>query len=509
LKIQMRSERGTFGFKKNRWVPDFIQKSCLTPLKRIFQWVILCPMNKSEQKSQSHLTIVKSNLNSGEYNSPPFIVPADFDPTELMNQLSKKNPSFAKPSVIPIPLLFLAMVKIITDYKNSSHRSHDDSEFAEISNKTIKGKISNLTKELKSITEAMEEVGWIECDGFHIVGEKSLGYRIGERFRDSVWIEMLWEDALKLHFPELFELDSRGKMTDLGKKKKSYLARWNRACAILNPWQHMKDGRLKEVCRHTERILHSLSIPKYDQLTKQIESGVFCDSEEERELNRKRRERANKKKKRRGFFYQKEEDSRPSLLRMVKAIKEKRFFISCHDSRHLNHTNRLTTNWSSMKTEIRPYFRSNGRPLVGVDIKTCQPALLAIFYSDCPEDLAEKENFVEMVTKQDIYQELADRSEAITGKPMDRQKAKSKSFTLMFAKIHQEDQDIRRAFRGMFPVLYQRMADLKRSKDPRREAYKRVSQVLQSTESKIMIEGVLYELQVEKGIDCLSIHDSI
>jgi hypothetical protein len=61
----------------------------------------------------------------------------------------------------------------------------------------------------------------------------------------------------------------------------------------------------------------------------------------------------------------------------------------------------------------------------------------------------------------------------------------------------------------MFPVLYKRMADLKRSKGPRREGYKRVSQALQSTESKIMIEGVLYELQVEKGIDCLSVHDSI
>jgi hypothetical protein len=466
-------------------------------------------MKNTGQTNKDQVSIVKGKRNTGEYNSPPFIIPADFDPTEFMNQLSKTNPSFAKPSVIPIPLLFLAMVKIITDYKNSSHRSLDDSEFAEISNKTIKGKISNLTKELKSIMEAMKAIGWIECDGFHKVGEKSLGYRIGERFRDSEWIEMPWEEVLKIYFPELFELDSRGKVTALGKKEKQYLARWNRACAILNPWEHMEDCRLKEVCRHTERILHALSIPKYDQLTKLIESGVFCDSEEERELKKKRRARANKRKKRRGFFYQNEEDSIPSLLRMVKAIKEQRFFISCHDSRHLNHTNRLTTNWSNMKREFRPYFRLNGRPLVGVDIKSCQAALLATFYSDSPEDLAEKISFVAMVTKQDIYRVLADRIAAKTGKQIDRDKAKGKCFTLMFAKINEEDRDIRKAFQEMFPVLYKRMADLKRSKGPRREGYKRVSQALQSTESKIMIEGVLYELQVEKGIDCLSVHDSI
>ena len=61
----------------------------------------------------------------------------------------------------------------------------------------------------------------------------------------------------------------------------------------------------------------------------------------------------------------------------------------------------------------------------------------------------------------------------------------------------------------MFPVLYERMAELKKPTDMHREAYKRVSYALQSRESKIMIEGILYELQVEKGIDCLSVHDSI
>lgn len=194
---------------------------------------------------------------------------------------------------------------------------------------------------------------------------------------------------------------------------------------------------------------------------------------------------------------------------MVKAIKEKRFFISCQDSRHLNYTNRLTTNWSNMKREFRPYFRLNGRPLVGVDIKACQAALLATFYSDSPEDLAEKAKFVEMVTNLDIYQELADRSEAITGKPMDRQKAKQKSFFLMFARVSDEDEVVREAFKGMFPILYDRMAALKYSEDQWDDTYKMVSYALQSAESEIMILGALYELQHEMGIDCLFVHDSI
>jgi hypothetical protein len=471
-------------------------------------------MKNSEYTSELGLSIVKTNRNAEKhrhttFNPPPFRVPDDFDPTELMNQLSKKNPSFAKQSAIPTALVSLAFVKTTTDHKNFTRRSIDGDEFAEISNKIFKGKISNLRKELKSVIEAMEEIGWIEVDHYYKVGHQSKGYRIGDRFLDSDWIEMPWEEALKNHCPELFELNSQGKETPLGKKKKAYLAQWNRACTILNPWEHMEDCRLKEVCRHTARILDDLSIPNYDQLIKQIESGVFCDSEEERKSKKQKLNRSNRKKKRRGSFFQKEDDSRPSLLRMVKAIRDKRFFVSCHDQRNLNFTNRLFTNWSSMKKEFRPYFRLKGRSLIGVDIKTCQAALLATFYSDSPEDLAEKDEFVKLVTELDIYEELAAWSAIVTGKQLARKEAKAKSFTLMFAKVDEEDRDIRAALQGMFPVLYRRMAELKCSENKWDEKYKRVSRALQSRESKIMIEGVLHELLIEKGIDCLSVHDSI
>jgi hypothetical protein len=426
---------------------------------------------------------IEEQLNESISDLVSFCLPHDFDRAELMKQFSKDYPSLVKPSIIPTAMTLLALSKRVTDHKEVFDRSADGVVFAEIHNSTLKSKVSNLSAELHPTIRCMAEIGWIEIDKPYKVKEKSKGYRIGERFRDSNWIEISWEQALEIHFPELFQLMPNGKISPLGKKQASYLRRWRRACSILSTWENMEPGPLKEVCVHTSRILPYLSIPNYDLLVQEIKRGRFWEDDDDHKCS--------------------EEDGIKSYLRTITAIPDKRFFVVCHDDRKKNHTNRLFTNWTSMKKAFRPFFRLKDRPLISVDIKACQVALLSSFYTDSIEDLAEKEKFVEVVAKHDIYLELAGRCATFTGNQISRKQAKKRSFSLMFGWYSAEDKGIREAFRDMFPVLYKRISEQKKL------GHRTVARKMQLKEASIMIEGVLHELLVEKGIDCLSVHDSI
>lgn len=406
-----------------------------------------------------------------------FCLPEGFNRNELLDELGSVNHGWSNPNAVPTAMAVLALVKQITRYKRLSHSAKRTDVFAELSNKNLQSLISNLRGLLKPTLTAMEKLNWIEVNHSYKVGETSKGYRIGSRFNDSQWNTLAWEDALQEHVPELFE------NTPLGKKRKSYLNRWSKASSIVRTWEHLDEGPIKNVCQRTLDVLQFLTIPHYEKLIERIKTRPYRTKQGKPAT----------------------EKTRAAYLAMVESIKDKNFFVHCHDDSKPRHTNRLFTNWTSTKKDFRPFFRFKGKPLIGVDIKACQVALLYKFYGDDPAFKDEKERFSKTVTQSDIYLDLGAEMAKVTGKPMlSRDEIKSLCFVLMFARNYHIPWVIRYPFCSLFPLLYRRISQHKW-----RFGHQAVAREMQLAESKIMVEGALHELLVEKGIDCLSVHDSI
>lgn len=76
-------------------------------------------------------------------------------------------------------------------------------------------------------------------------------------------------------------------------------------------------------------------------------------------------------------------------------------------------------------------------------------------------------------------------------------------FKVMFDKTVNQKGEVYDKFKEKFPILAERVAGAKIGN------YKKVAFLMQNQESEIMIAGALAYLLLEKGIECLSIHDSI
>jgi hypothetical protein len=288
---------------------------------------------------------------------------------------------------------------------------------------------------------------------------------------------MSWSDALNIHFTEIHEKPlTSGRKTQL-------LKLWDRACGFFYSWKGVKDDVLREVCRVTAGILPGLSIHDSIGLAAEMQrcAGRILPSDGPPDACIK------------------------AWSKSIEAIKSNELFVVCHDERRPNFTNRIFTNWTSMKREFRPFFRLNGRQMISVDIKACQPAILASIYDETVcEDRIEKTEYVRILQQEDIYTFLAEQfNQAVPNKAYDRSKAKIAAIRMMFTKTIEQNRDFYDVFRWLFPILVARMERAKR------RSHKDLSRLTQLKESKIMNSGVLNELLVQRGIPCLSIHDSV
>jgi hypothetical protein len=389
---------------------------------------------------------------------------------------------------IPSALILLAVIRIRTNIiAMTDKRSESEMLFAPIHSRTIKNFFTSLSSQYKLLLEAMEQADWIEINHSYTTGKKSKGYMIGSRFRNSDWKTAEWETEVTKHLPEL----------DTSKQLKGQpiMEMWNRASLYFDQSfriNGIKDPILKSICLQTEKILKGLTVNDRINLEKLIKD---CAKDKASEPTTKKKSE---------HHIRTEQEQEQFYLNMVNALESDEHYVVCNDDRSPSHTDRIYTNYTNLKKEFSPFVLLDGKPLYKIDIQSCQPALMSLFYLDNERDKKEKEKYVDILLNRDIYKYLAEKNSTIPGNdPMTRKEAKNGAFLIMFGEIYKQRTDLCRVFRQEFPILNIRLNEHKQKN------YKAVSRILQSLESKIMVHGVLNELLLQKKIRCLSVHDSI
>jgi len=408
-----------------------------------------------------------------------FRIPKDLNPKEILsNDITEK--------FIYNAMILLGTIRVITNHVNFHSKKTRYSTFAEISIQSMRKNLLSISGEIPKLISRMTEIGWIKVDPQFKKGEFSRGYKIGPRFKNSTWIEMDWKDAVLKYVPEILTIPGLIRC-----ESKIYSMWENVQNDHFLSWQNMPEGILKRICEKTMELLNECSISADDNLEDVIQKCAKTKAEENLTKTSSKK-----------LFT--EEQILEVYRKMLSMIRNRDFYVKCHDQRNENYTNRLFTNFANLKSEFRQFILLDGRPLVSVDIKCSQPSLLSSFYKELPFDIQERARYLEIISSGDLYQHLADKYvQQNPGNTMLRKEAKTGMFTIMFGKNNRQKSKFCDIFREEFPVLIQRIYEQKIGD------YKNVARMMQLKESSIMIEGVLKELLFEKKIKCLSIHDSI
>ena len=143
-----------------------------------------------------------------------------------------------------------------------------------------------------------------------------------------------------------------------------------------------------------------------------------------------------------------------------------------------NQTNmRLDYNLTNMKSSLLNYIELDGEELVELDIANAQFSILAFITNNLDKD------FIEQSQNGTLYNTIS----------------KDKWFRVAFDKIKSEQNNVR----DLYPQTMEFIDNYKKE-----NGYKSFSNLLQRTESLIMIDGLLNRL-LDKGYDILPIHDAI
>ena len=158
-------------------------------------------------------------------------------------------------------------------------------------------------------------------------------------------------------------------------------------------------------------------------------------------------------------------------------------------------TGRVFHNVSNCPKELRPYLRLDGRGLVEVDIRNCQPMLLGSLYSD--RHSAEAKRYNEIVEGGNFYEFMQDQ----TG--YSRDEAKDRFLSFAFGEVRfAESSKFGQAFSGIFPQLRAAMDGVKCGD------YVKMSALTQKLEADLVINTVVPMCERER-IPVLTIHDSL
>ncbi|CAB5208384.1 hypothetical protein UFOVP182_33 [uncultured Caudovirales phage] len=149
--------------------------------------------------------------------------------------------------------------------------------------------------------------------------------------------------------------------------------------------------------------------------------------------------------------------------------------------------NRLDYNLTNMKKELIDFIRYEGEELVELDIANCQFAILAKIAKGLDP------LFIKLAQEGGLYKHISDVLD------ISSIEAKSLMFNVAFDKIRAE-QDI---VRDLFPMTMDWIDTYKK-----KNGYKSFSNLLQKTESEIMIDGLFKHLY-KLGYIVFPIHDAV
>jgi len=153
---------------------------------------------------------------------------------------------------------------------------------------------------------------------------------------------------------------------------------------------------------------------------------------------------------------------------------------------------------------LRPHLRLDGRPVVEVDVRACQPFLLATLY---PKDSLERAKYLTAVTTGDFYELFRP---ALTTKADSKRPARSRKVLKLAVQIQVlfGGPNQRRELWDLFAATFPELAGL--IDRFIKEGSTTLAAHLQKLESGIVIERVVPRLLQElQGRPFLTIHDSI
>ena len=378
--------------------------------------------------------------------------------------------------------LFSAL-RIFENYITHKEIKTERGKFVTINSSFLRNVITNFDSDCAAAIDLAIYLGYIERNDSYSIGNYSKGYRLGQKFQNASWTVMNFLDCLERNIVgENWHSDSRLPQTTLWNKFNLHISKFlntedpvlkaiaERQYLLFKDLQMIDDGTFDETVlvaatKTVEKVKHEDSLLKVSKLDSDysIESVMEC------------------------------------YLNCRAIVNSGEVRILFHDKSYNNWTERMFHVITNMPSVLRKYLRYKGQSLVNIDIRACQVCLLAIFYDNGNElDRAEKEKFVSFITEKDFYTEISKNT------TLDRPSAKDSTFKLMFAQNYCQNGAIHEEFKRLFPRLIDIIHNTKKN-----EGYKRVSQIMQRTESKIMIRGALNKLMIDSGLTVFSIHDSL
>jgi len=372
-------------------------------------------------------------------------------------------------------LVLLPLIKHITDFKLSINRKKIFKDGAQINSQILRSFLLTLDNETKDFLLKLEKAGWISVNHSYQVKERSKQYKIGPKFENSEWIKVDWRENLEKFLPEILQ------KSNIARRKEVLYDLWNRASCYFLDWGDMPEGQIKELCRKTSEIGHRLRVNWSEELKWTVIGTAIKHYNEQINAHQKTNS---------------VEEIISGYYSDLNKLDGKGFYTILHDQRYKFPTFRLFTPYTNLKKELRQFITLDGQKLCNIDIRSCQVALLSTLYNDSPADQEEKGNFQFRICSEDIYEYLA-------GENSSRKEVKIMMFKVMFDKTVNQKGQVYDKFKEKFPILAQRVAETKIGN------YKKVAFLMQNRESEIMIAGALTYLLLEKGVECLSIHDSI
>ncbi len=358
------------------------------------------------------------------------------------------------------------------------YKKRNPSCFVRIPIGTITYKFTLLGKEFKPTLNKLIELGYLEFDSSYKVGERTCGYRLGERFSGGKWENVDFEQFLKENLPQI---------DWLGPQSFKYLQLWNRFNYYCQSINNMPEGWMKELCEKQMKLNESLTLVGGEDLANAVKkqaSAKFAKSVEVAAKSRKKRK----------FWEQSQIEEH--YWDSINAINLSMAWVKPHHTGYKNGTNRIYSSVASLPRDIRPFLRFEDKKLVSVDIRACQVALLASFYELGDEE--EKAEFIDTLFKKDIYVAISKNTN------LSRDDAKEAMFKIMFGQLNLHRGEIYDEFSRLFPVLAERIVEKKK-----KDGYKSVSKQMQTFEARVMIQGALQELIMVRDLPAFSIHDSI
>jgi hypothetical protein len=213
---------------------------------------------------------------------------------------------------------------------------------------------------------------------------------------------------------------------------------------------------------------------------------------------------------------------------LVRDIEDKVFHLN------VGRYGRVSNNITSMKREVRSALRYGKKPLMHVDIKCCQPALIGLIMQKedkqqehrqdqakdqsiydaplHPPDRGGFVNYCEMVQSGELYDFLLSRLESGKGSGLTRDQLKKRFLTDVVAKrmanAHGAEypSDVEDAFRCLFPSVHRFIRKFNGDGWEHENLIRR----LQQEESNLVIETVAADLIMRHpGMFFLTLHDAI